>query len=478
MDNIDSLLDIKKNIYVYGAGEYGRTILSYLLMRGVDVKGMVVSSKSGNLNSVFGIKVYLFEQIKDIIIKENAIIYVAMKKIYMDEVKKSIVDSGISNFILMNDDDLIKIKQNFINYYNKYDIEKDKLFVECFNGKDFMCNPKYIVIGLLKKCPNIKIVWAKKELFSETELPQKIRKVEMYSEDYYKELLTSRVIITNDIIGVLNIKRKGQYIINTWHGCGPFKKNGISEKITGKWILDAYKNVDAFIAASKFNVEFYRKEFDFKNKILQYGFPRNDIFFGEYTDKIKSKIYKKYDIEKNKKIVLYAPTYRGACSMESYKYYTLDTDLIMNKIKERFGDDYVLAVKFHPEIAKHKELHCIKNAIDMSDFIDTQELLYISEILISDYSSIMWDFSLQYKPVFLYHTDKEVYENERGFYSNPNEWPYIVGHDVTELIYKIETFKYDIYKKKLDEFFDKYGTLDDGHATERVVNFIEDIMNV
>ena len=93
----------------------------------------------------------------------------------------------------------------------------------------------------------------KKELEeTKSELPKKVKKVEMYSVDYYKELLTSRVIITNDIIGVLNIKREGQYIINTWHGCGPFKRNGISENITGKWILDAYKNADAFIAKIKF----------------------------------------------------------------------------------------------------------------------------------------------------------------------------------------------------------------------------------
>ena len=112
----------------------------------------------------------------------------------------------------------------------------------------------------------------------------------------------------------------------------------------------------------------------------------------------------------------------------------------MDKINERFGGNYVLLVKYHPEIAKHKKLRCVKNAIDVSDYFDTQELLFVSDILLSDYSSIIWDFSLQYKPVFLYHDDMEEYENERGFYSNPSEWPYIIGHSVNELINKIEEF--------------------------------------
>lgn len=201
------------------------------------------------------------------------------------------------------------------------------------------------------------------------------------------------------------------------------------------------------------------------------------FFFNPCNYDLKRKICQKYNIDINKKIVLYAPTYRGACSMESFKYYTLNTDIIMDKINERFGGNYVLLVKYHPEIAKHKKLRCVKNAIDVSDYFDTQELLFVSDILLSDYSSIIWDFSLQYKPVFLYHDDMEEYENERGFYSNPSEWPYIIGHSVNELINKIEEFDYNIYEINLKKFFCKYGVLDDGHATEKVVNFIKEIMN-
>lgn len=477
MNNIDILLSAKKKIYIYGAGEYGRTILSYLMMCSVTVEGMIVTNVSGNFDSVFGVKVYTFEQVEDGLIKDDFLIYVAMKKVYMDEVKEKLLNNGIENFTLMNDEDLTKIKNDFLDYYNHYGIENKKIFVECFNGKDFMCNPKYIVAEMLRQYTDVDIVWAKRELESESELPKEIKKVEMYSTGYYKELLTSRVVITNDIIGVLNIKRKGQFIINTWHGCGPFKKNGISENITGKWILEAYKNSDAFIAASRFNVEFYKKEFNYKNQILEYGFPRNDIFFEKYNKNLKNKICQKYGIDKNKRIVLYAPTYRGACSINSYKYYNINTDLLMNKINEKFGGNYVLAVKFHPEIAKHKELHNVRNGIDVSDYIDTQELLCVCDILISDYSSIIWDFSLQYKPVFLYHGDEDEYERERGFYSNPNEWPYIIGHSTYELIAKIDSFDYDYYRKNLKEFFEKYGALDDGNATERVVTFIKGLMN-
>ena len=110
MNNIEKLLNTKKSIYVYGAGEYGRTVLSYLIMVGIDVKGIIVSNMSGNFDSVFGVKVFLFEQIKDII-KDESIIYVAMKEVYMEEVKKNLLDNGVSNFFLMCNEDLIQIKK-------------------------------------------------------------------------------------------------------------------------------------------------------------------------------------------------------------------------------------------------------------------------------------------------------------------------------------------------------------------------------
>ena len=112
------------------------------------------------------------------------------------------------------------------------------------------------------------------------------------------------------------------------------------------------------------------------------------------------------------------------------------------------------------------------DAIDVTYYPDIQELLVAADVVITDYSSLMWDFSLQRRPVFLYQNDEKDYENDRGFYSPVSEWPYPKAHTQDELVDTIMHFDNDEYINKLNAFFEKYGSCDDGHAAERVVKRI------
>ena len=118
------------------------------------------------------------------------------------------------------------------------------------------------------------------------------------------------------------------------------------------------------------------------------------------------------------------------------------------------------------------------NIINVSDYPDAQELLVAADVLITDYSSIMWDFSLQYKPVFLYHNDINEYLDKRGFYCPLAELPYPIGHDNDELYEKVLNFDPEQYEKELKKFFEKYGALDQGVATDKVVSHILKVLDI
>ena len=117
-----------------------------------------------------------------------------------------------------------------------------------------------------------------------------------------------------------------------------------------------------------------------------------------------------------------------------------------------------------------------EEGIDVTGYTDTQELLLAADILITDYSSAMWDFSLQRKPVFLLYDDADEVEREVGFYRHPDTYPYPKGHTIGELCEAIENFDDESYQIALDDWFKEYGTYDDGHASEQVANHILEVI--
>ena len=148
----------------------------------------------------------------------------------------------------------------------------------------------------------------------------------------------------------------------------------------------------------------------------------------------------------------------------------------MKELNEKYNKEWIVLLRLHPNIAhKSKEL-CEKasnNIIDVSNYGDMYELMLISDILITDYSSVMFEFSFASKPVFLYANDLDEYIKDRGFYFDYNDLPYTIANNNEELINNITNFDNDIYQIKLKEFFDKIGLKETGKASKEVVNVIE-----
>lgn len=467
-----------KNIYIYGAGDYAHFLHSCLCVLGFgkNIKGFIVTKKE--CESYLGLPIIEFDVFLSDYYCDNSSIIIAMKDSIAVQVEEILKKSNINNYMTLD-----TCMQNYlINqiklYYEKFPIRKEKVFFESFFGKIYGCNPKYITEELLDRKENLEIVWS---MVNEPRdgIPKGIKQVERFSPNYFYEYYTSAVYISNSVCTLFNLKREGQYYLETWHGIGPFKKCGkdtVGDFTSGVCDGMAIEAIDALLAGSQFNVEFYRQAYDYKKEILKLGYPRNDIFFRDNSE-IKKKVYEKFSISKNKKIVLYAPTFRNDRSVDSFKHYNLDIKSVVESLNTKFDDEFVCMVKCHINLRSYfnkGEWH--GEVIDASEYDDTQELLVAADVLISDYSSIIWDFALQRKPVFLYHADEDEYKNDRGFYVPPEEWPYYIGHSNTEMLEKINQYDEANYRKSLDEYFVKYGSYDDGHASKRVADRVLDVI--
>jgi CDP-glycerol glycerophosphotransferase len=373
-----------------------------------------------------------------------------------------------------------KFKPNELKYYLSLPIQNNKIIFRN-HISSYSDNVKYVTEELLKQNLPYDIVWIVNENISKCmgNYPKNVRLVKNYTKDAYKEYLTAKVWVEVDrrakyVKRGIN-KRDGQIYIQCFHGAFGIKKCGSDRKDKNFLYWKNYKidasQIDYCISNSTQATNFFRSSFWENGKILEFGQPRNDIFFKDNKD-IVEKVYKAVNIPTNKKIILYAPTYRNS---KDLKCYALDFENIVKAASEKFGNEYVVMLRLHPFIAdlKDKYIKEFGNIIEATDYADMQELLVASDILITDYSSCIYDFMLQYKPAFIFATDRKKYEKKRGLYYPLAETPFPIAENNDELLNNVKTFDYDNFKIKVKAFMKCKGCVDDGHASERVVDLIK-----
>lgn len=440
------------------------------------VKYIVVSEKVGNPNVIDDIRVVSLKEVQNDL--GDKYIIVAMKPETAETVKaqlKSVRTSYVDSISAEESDVIIT---EIIDYYKRKPLEKNKIFFFCYHGQGYKCNCKYIAERLLAADTQYKLVWAVSPE-NDSDVPAGIKKVYIDTKEYYEELYTSKFYIANDGRDGRIIKKEGQYCINTWHGYGPFKKVNTAISSWSKEDKKRYEEqinyFDLFLTASSFYTSVYRDSFLYHGEVMESGAPRNDLLFSN-SEVVRDKIYRHFNIPNTKKILLYAPTFR-LDKANTFRLYDLKMKEVLIALEDRFGGEYVLMYRFHHqlfELAKERQYE--ENGYNATFYEDIQELLVAADVVITDYSSLMWDFSLQRRPVFLYQNDINEYEDERGFYAPVEEWPYPKAHTQQELIQAIAEFDQDKYRQELDEFLKKYGSCDDGHAAQRVVNRINEKM--
>ncbi len=336
---------------------------------------------------------------------------------------------------------------------------------------------KYLYLYIKKKRKNrYEIVYPLKSL--PRKRPQGVITVKKNTLQYYYYLLTSRVIITN-AGGVSFIpKRKGQMIINTWHGGGPYKKTSTDVFNNFFYRKEVQMNagqIDYVLSTCEYctRMEYPAMKIE-RSKCINSGMPRNDIFFQNRPD-ILNKVRKCFKLEKDTKIVLYAPTFRldtdSFTNQKKAGSFDIDWKGVIQSLTERFGGRWRFAVRLHPKLLNGAEID--SSIIHMTKYPDMQELLYTADVVITDYSSLMWDFALTGKPVFLFSQDIDEYVKNPGFYMPVEKWPYELARTNEELQNIIKNFDYEKYASDLKKHFLESGSYEEGKACSAVLSLIE-----
>lgn len=288
-----------------------------------------------------------------------------------------------------------------------------------------------------------------------------------------KKLSKSKYVFLNDnFLAMANMKFNPDTIITQlWHAPGAFKKFGASssnDKNEIDLIKRSNEKVTYLITTSGNIADFYGEAFQIdKSKIRPLGIPRMDYYFKDHG-RLRKSFERRYPEVKGKKIVLYAPTFRdNEYDNDVFNYLDLD------EFNNQLGDDYILALRLHPRISKFYEgsIGDGKGFIDVSDVENEQELLFISDLLISDYSSIAIEFAALNKPVILFTYDFDNYVSaDRGFYFDLRETsPGVLVYSSDELI---SCIKHESYKMDNSEFLKSQFDKIDGESSKRIVDLV------
>ena len=389
-----------------------------------------------------------------------------------------------------------KIVRNGMKIICVFPVREKRIIFNSQKGRQYACNPRYIYEYLVDKCGDgLEYIWCLQNPPETLRGHSYVRTVSYNSLRYFYYQMTSKVIVSNIPSPCYVPRRKGQFMIDTWHGGGAYKKVGISvpkqdalsgtskNVITGADVPDNAKwehykahynalDTSLFLSSSKrFTDVMYDSQMLPRDMYLEIGMPRNDVFFNDYQS-IKEKARKKLGIVDGKKVVLFAPTYRGNLKNQQNDV-VLDICKCIESAKSRWGGEWVFVYRMHIFSSSLDKEKIPSDAIDASGYDEMQELLCLADVFITDYSSSQWDFALTKKPAFLFTPDLDYYEHEdRGFYTPIDDWAFPYAKTNDELADLIKNFDSEKHLKKVQRHLDLLGSCEDGHATEKVCKII------
>lgn len=367
---------------------------------------------------------------------------------------------------------LLNIVSLFYYIFRIFKIKNNKIFCQNFtSGKGIGDSPKYIALELLKdKEKKYDIVWAVNNPKQIKDVPNGIRLVKIYSIRYFYEMTTSKVWISNTRFELFTRKRKSQFYIQTWHSPLRLKK---IENDAIEYLSDYYKKcmkndskmIDVILSGCEFSTNIYKSAFLYNGKILEIGTPRCDVFFDKkYMNEMKDNIKKKYNLD-NKKIILYAPTFRKYNSTNDY---LMNFKCICPKIK----NDYNLLVRSHPSEKINFDVR--EGFIDVSSYPDMQDLICCADILVTDYSSCSFDMLIANKPCILLVKDIEEYlKKERSLYFQFEELPFVKCKTDEDLLNVLINFNSGKYYNRTNIFKSQIGMKENGNASKKVKELID-----
>ena len=365
-------------------------------------------------------------------------------------------------------------------------LKKNLILFQSNNGVNYSGNPRYIYEEMVRQGldQEYDCVWIL--LDTSIEVPGKCRKIRRNYPKFFWNLMRAKFWIFDSRQEKMYVKKKDTVYIQTWHGT-PLKKLALDMDqmdMAGNQNIERYhenfriacRDWDYLVSQNKFSTEVFKSCFDFADKpILEIGYPRNDVLFQKNNEKDIRELKEKLGLPLDKKIMLYAPTWRDN---EFYQKgaYKFATELDFDRMREAFSDEYCMIVKYHYLVSENIDWTPYKGFVYTFDETNDIAWLYlVSDILITDYSSVMFDYSLLNRPMFFFAYDLEDFQNHlRGFYFDfINEIPGPISQDTKTLISDIRNYKEEEWEEKYKAYHDKFNNVDCGDASRQIIQLVQ-----
>ena len=354
-----------------------------------------------------------------------------------------------------------------------FPIKENKIVFQTFYGRGYSDNPKYIAEKLRETGKDLDFVWVSNGK-EDPGVPEGFRVVRFRNFKYIYEMSTAKIWV-DSCRKEYCIKKKNQYYMQTWHGGFAFKKveRAVESELDPRYVRQAKrdaKQTDVMLSNSNASSKVYREDFWYDGEILQKGLPRNDRLFN-FTDEDVKSVRARLGIEDDVKLLLYAPTFR---KNHGFHAYTLDYERCCKSVEKRFGGKWKILLRMHPGIFDAPDNVSLDErfVINASHYPDIQDLYIISNFLITDYSSVIFDFMLLKRRAAFYAVDIDDYMSDRGFYFSLFELPFEVCQNNDEAENMILNFDDKAYSERLNKFFKKQDFSDNGKAADAATEWI------
>ncbi|MFT8871477.1 MAG: CDP-glycerol glycerophosphotransferase family protein [Sporolactobacillus sp.] len=359
--------------------------------------------------------------------------------------------------------------------------KKQLVVFESFFGRQYSCNPRAIYEYMHQHCPQYQLVWsadpAHEDLFRSHGVPF----VRRFSVKWLLAMTRAGYWVTNVRLPLWMVKPAHTVYLQTWHGT-PLKKLALdmeevhmpgtnTEKYKSNFLAESAR-WDYLISPNAYSSAIFARAFGFHGTMLETGYPRNDYLHHAGQDE-ELRLKKQLDLPLDKKIILYAPTWRDN-QFYGRGRYKFELDLDLEQLSHELGDDYVLLLRMHYLVAEQLDLTEFEGfAYDFSAHEDIRELYLLADVLITDYSSVFFDYANLRRPIIFFTYDLEEYRDTlRGFYFDfEHQAPGPLVMTTSELICAVRNVAAAHFPvpAHFDEFYDRFCSMEDGHAADRVV---------
>jgi CDP-glycerol glycerophosphotransferase len=359
---------------------------------------------------------------------------------------------------------------------------RDAVLFSCFNGKQYSDSVRAIHEELVRRDSKLEQLWVVND--AQVELPPTLKAVRLNGVEWHEAMASSKYIVTNHRIGDWFQRHPDQIVVQTWHGT-PLKKIGKDVKEVHFAYAPGMKSAlqssgpktpplpewTHLISPNKFSTKILKRAFSFEGEMLEAGYPRNDVLYSPDAEALAARVRARIGLPEGKKVVLYAPTWRDD-QFYGRGRYKADWRLDLDAFAESLGEDHVLLARLHPNVVDGAPQHPL--LYDVSSYPDIAELYLAADLMVSDYSSVMFDYANLRRPMIFFTYDLPHYRDKlRGFYFDfEKDAPGPLLETSAEVIAAIRDIDAvsEQYAPAYDRFYAKFCSLEDGKAAARVVD--------